>query len=159
MRRHFVLVIPRVTLYSETVNERIHSGELYLDFAFRIKRYFHNNDNSQILFCRADVMAGIFFLSSLLCHDQHTRMVRHGDQLQKSPKMICDNNNYCKLPSGGKKSRHKSRANNNTWLVLTTASAACSMFCKEQGITVLSVCILTEIVRGGSRYDHYQVLK
>ena len=85
---------------------------------------------------RADVLAGIFFISSLLCFDKFLRRQQKEDGY--------DNNNYLPL-SKATTTTLSSRA--IKWLALTIGFTTCAMFSKEQGITALSICALQQILR------------
>ena len=108
---------------------------------------------------RADILSGVFYLTSLLCLEKHYNSSNSSSSVK--PQLLsgvkkCDNNNYyCQVTTAGAKQKNKSPHQSDVfWLVLCVASAGCAMFCKEQGITVLSACILTEFVKGRRRHHN-----
>ena len=107
---------------------------------------------------RADLLSGVFYLTSLLCLEKHYNSSNSSSSVkpQQSGVKKCDNNNYyCQVTAAGAKPKNKSPHQSDVfWLVLCVASAGCAMFCKEQGITVLSACILTEFVKGRRRHQN-----
>ena len=106
---------------------------------------------------RADLLSGVFYLTSLLCLEKHYSSNR-GSAAQQSQSGVkkCDNNNYyCQVTATKPKNKSPHQQQSDVfWLALCVASAGCAMFCKEQGITVLSACILTEFVKGRWRRHH-----
>ena len=108
---------------------------------------------------RADLLSGVFYLTSLLCLEKHYSSSCSSSSVK--PQLLsgvkkCDNNNYyCQVTAAGAKPKNKSPHQSDVfWQVLCVASAGCAMFCKEQGITVLSACILTEFVKGRRRHHN-----
>ncbi len=119
---------------------------------------------------RADLLAAIFFILALLAYQSHCRK-RDKEEAKRDETTVtsgseCDETRNCdkngnvvvtkKMLSSVTKHSTQRRnkltdqcqnSNANIYLLLTVAFAGCAMFSKEQGITVLGVCFVTDLVK------------
>ena len=123
---------------------------------------------------RADLLAAVFFLLSILSYLRHSSLrdqqaTSPGNRDDRSAAIVADQHhvddngnllyskkNYQAAP-GAKQLKVNSSSNGdkscfdtdeNFYLGLSIVFAGCAMFSKEQGITALGVCFITDLVRG-----------
>ncbi len=97
---------------------------------------------------RAELLSAVFFFSSLIAFHAHMR--ERCDAARKRNKCASfggrgsdANGNVVKSAVKGSTERRESK-----YLALTVLFAACAMFSKEQGITVLGVCMGSDLIFG-----------
>jgi hypothetical protein len=101
---------------------------------------------------RAEVLSAVFFFSALIAYHRHMRKRNVsgsvGVKVRNNSGKSDANGNVVAFNKGlGKEvSWHE-----NKYLALTALFAACAMFSKEQGITVLGVCFATDLISRGNR--------
>ena len=113
---------------------------------------------------RADILSGIFFLLALLAFKKHQKGQKESLKAKTSEKpkvkKSFENNNIAKSEkylaytenSKAKSEKYlafteNSKAKSEKYLALTIFFATCAMFSKEQGVTVLGVCFVIEVLK------------
>jgi hypothetical protein len=100
---------------------------------------------------RADILSGIFFLLALLAFKKHQNGQNESSKAKKSENRKAKksgeyNNNIAKSEKHLAFTEHP-MAKSEKYLALTVFFATCAMFSKEQGVTVLGVCFVMEVLK------------
>ena len=99
---------------------------------------------------RADILSGIFFLLALLAFKKHQKGQKESLKAKNSEnpkaKKSGENNNIAKSEKYLAFTEHP-KAKSEKYLAFTVFFATCAMFSKEQGVTVLGVCFVIEVLK------------
>ena len=94
---------------------------------------------------RADVLSAAFFLLALLSYERHVK--KRGHSSTKGPISPLRDSNGNQIVKSNAFKQNKVSGRGDNYLLATAMFTGLAMFSKEQGITVLGVCLVRELLQ------------